>query len=84
MTDSPERIWTAKWRRDAQWLGACRAEFAESEEYIHAGRVAEMVKQAVLAEREACAALVEAYRLDRSPSLCADAIRARTQAGGDT
>lgn len=63
---TPERIWAWPWEVNpnmGQWETQQSIK-GEGAEYIHADAVAEMIRQAVLAEREACADVVTA---------CADA-----------
>lgn len=73
----PERIWLQAY---GQYSHARREDNAPSDEYIRADAVAEMIQQAVLAEREACAKVCEGWKEWNSYTTdIAVAIRARVE-----
>ena len=77
---TPERIWAWPWEitpNMGQWW-ADREIVGEGREYIRADTVAEMIRQAVQAEREACAKVCEGWKEWNSYTTdIAAAIRAR-------
>lgn len=77
---APERIW-AWWEYDSDFRGIDRWEdeartFSDDEydgaEYIRADTVAEMIRQAVQAEREACAKVAEDWFYDPQEDVVTD------------
>lgn len=79
---APERIWAWPWEVNpnmGQWETQ-QSIWGEGTEYIRADAVAEMIRQAVQAEREACAVITETMHETSWPDTIAAAIRARGDA----
>lgn len=74
----PERIWLQAY---GQYSHARREDNAPSDEYIRADTVAEMIRQAVEQEREACAKVCEKWGDENNT---AQAIAAAIRARGET
>jgi len=81
----PERIWARQmapgFRGASGTWNVCEHDDTDRDEYIRADAVAEMIRQAVEAEREACAQVCEEWGAwNNTAQAIAAAIRARGEA----